>query len=856
MRRAQGSLADTLVVRALWRRRTAGEDGAAIAIPSGVLCRCISVESATAAANTSRTSTESVATHAASHPQRRLRLAVVRPDLLDDWIPELNDVDAQNISCTDDVASVWWCCPRCHERYQSTVQSRVARGRAACPHCSGLGNVEGKPMTTTTTTTAASSQARDDATTAAAATGRAEAPLAVTHSALAARWDEKRNGGPLPEYITATSTQSAWWRPAPHSSASSRSFRRPVFAFVRDPASPGEQMAATAAMEWRLLASIREVARIAVAERLGSMPVTLSVDAAAAAGDGHAEVGDGGRSRPVALHDPAVWREAAREVDAEAEEHSREAHLNDDDHTSTGDSQGSDDALSSSASSTPITVEDAAAVAFLWKPRVKRMLPTMQQYAQSQHSGSGNDSRTSDTEEAKEATPPSAAAPSANLNNAAASPLPPRELFARSFSESIPSRYGLGAAASAAETHRDTASIVRETLLNQYCDFVHQQRATAGVSASSSSPPPVLRLDGAADTAADDSGSAAPASWLDFFRLTEEEVLPRGYIDPSASLYFSNVEAHSATSPSAGSGADAVSLAPTTSFPARPATRRGRDAVKKPPVPPFTIASDAELVFAYYPRPPRFSPAWEDDVTESVPPMPSVATAFSTATSAGSGCGANNTRVQRALYGASFRIEAPFGCSAAADDAAQLAAEYDNEDVADVGVALASELRAGEAGSAVDIHRDGSVASATQSHVSSSGSGSSISLVNSAIAALGSAFQPIADADGSIVTEAGDVSRRRRHRGVQPSNMPSDHKTAVTGAQQPHRKFRLSMPQAGLGGSLGWRSQQQKRSASSESSEADAAEKATPSLQFEAPRSPRKVARPRRLRKNEANDAT
>ncbi|KPI86703.1 hypothetical protein ABL78_4219 [Leptomonas seymouri] len=807
MRRVRSCSSASLTVRALWQRNAAVVAPSAALSTRGVL-RCYFSTDA-APQSTSDAAPANSAAAVASRPQRQLRLAVVRPDLLDDWIPELNDLDAQRVSCSDAVTSVWWRCPCCGRQYQSTVQSRVARGRATCPHCSGFGSA------------AASSTSASEA-----APGNEE-PLAVTHPEVAARWDVKRNGGVLPSQVTASSTRRVWWRPAPHSK-SSRSFQRPVFAFVQNSASPDEQAAAVAAMEWKLLSAIREAARVQEAEQLGSMPVTLSAEAMATG----------------ALHDHAVWSDAA-----EPESQTREA-------------------LSSNgyaaAGTAPLSPENAATVALLWKARARKLIAAAKTQAGTQ--------RHSDLKNYTAASPPSeerGTERGADKAAASAVPISPRELFAYSFARAPPRRFG-ATVVSTSYYSAGTASIVRETLLNQYHDFVYQQRTKDALAPGKEQmplPPPVLNL--GPEVAAGSCGT----TWLDFFHLTKEEVQPKGFIDPSAALYFS-----SAVETAAGNThASSYSAIPMVSFPA------ARAAVK-PPAPDGVISPDAQLIFSYYPRRTSNPPPWEDDLTESVPPMPSVLTSFATdAEQALGDHGEANHResaggaaaVACLHHSSAFRIDAPFGVfgaagSVATRSTAELAAEYEEADHldADAGAALASELR--------DIEKHSTSGSVPASLDPSTTSTSSASLVNSAIAALGSALHASGGVD-DVVVEFADISDRRYNRGVQPSLMRDGGRSqgskaspvAREGGQQQH-KFRLSMPQEGLSGQLSWRRLRHQESlakgahltkepadAAPEKQRQPALGESTPlsALQFDAPRSPRKVARPRRHRKDAAEAA-
>lgn len=721
---------------------------------------------------------------------------MVRPDLLDDWIPELNDVDAQTISCTDNVEQVWWRCPRCSTRYQSTVRSRVARGRTACPACSNsVGGGGGGGDATAVEAPAA---------TAMAARPPATHPLSLTHPALAARWDTERNGGLTPLHVGADSTRQVWWRSAV-STDPQRSFRRPVFAFVRNSASPWEQSAATASLEWRLLQQIREAARVEEAEKLGSIPVTLIAAGASS------------------LQNPPVWREGAAEAEVTTDTQRK----------SGGDDE--DGAANTYHAATLPTREDAAAVALLWKAYAKPQLAQKQKRR--------DDGKTAEEEE--ETTVPN----SADLPKA-------RELF--SLTHTAGRNSLLGELAAVAPLHSGsggTAAVVREALLNQYVDFVQQQRRQQREhqrtdAAAPSLPPPVLHLDGAARPA-ESAASPSSGQWVDFFRLSREEVLPKGYVDPSAALYFST-DGATAAAAQANAGVTATIVS-------RALSSIAKEAIPPAPASAITPADEAELVFAYYPRRPDNPPAWEDDVMESLPPAVDGAVATLWREKEQHPTRASQTGAARKrfpTYNPLFRIETPFGKTVGDDGgmdgaadaaaAAHLRQEYDNDDeddglqrsaAHDPGAVLAAELRSGAG--------------------SSTTTGGSTSLVNSAIAALGSAFASTGGDGAFAGGDRGDRERRYR-RGVQaPSALNFGDTTSTTAnASGAVRHFKLSMPQEGLGGSLKWRRnvpELAKATGTSAQSEASAAPpSSTPSVQFDAPRTPRKVARPRKLRKDTA----
>lgn len=195
-------------------------------------------------------------------PQLR-RLAVVRPDLVDEWVPELNDADVSSLPCTSQL-SVWWRCTTCGENFQAVVKDRAVADKG-CPHCA----VEPQRPEQTLHTDG-------EVAASAAETGGRAPSLAETHPALLSRWDYERNGLLRPTDVTSTSGLCVWWKPAEGRPAHERSFRRPVDAFVEVPYSVEEQEEARAAVELDILQQVRQAANVDKARELG----LLSEDAA------------------------------------------------------------------------------------------------------------------------------------------------------------------------------------------------------------------------------------------------------------------------------------------------------------------------------------------------------------------------------------------------------------------------------------------------------------------------------------------------------------------------------------------------------------------------------------------------
>ena len=138
------------------------------------------------------------------------RLAVVRPDLVGEWVPEMNDVDVSVVP-VDATDVVTWRCGSCNFQWSASVQER-AMGEAGCPECtrrvtSGIGSL------------------------------LHESPLSDTHKELVGFWDDVRNGTLRPTDVHAQSTRVVWWI----SQDGLEAFQRPVYAFIYNQLSPREE---------------------------------------------------------------------------------------------------------------------------------------------------------------------------------------------------------------------------------------------------------------------------------------------------------------------------------------------------------------------------------------------------------------------------------------------------------------------------------------------------------------------------------------------------------------------------------------------------------------------------------------
>ncbi|KAH9601154.1 putative Zinc-ribbon domain [Trypanosoma melophagium] len=194
------------------------------------------------------------------------RLAVVRPDLIDEWVPELNDVDVSSVPSSSSL-TVWWRCAACGENYQATVRDRAVVDKG-CPRCSTISSHHHQQQqkyqygVEKGSTTEIMGGTKD-----------ASIPsLAETHPTLASRWDQEKNGLLRPTDVTSTSDLNVWWKPAEGRPPHERSFRRPVHAFVEVPYSVEEQQEAQAALELDILQEIRRAAKIEEARERDTFP--------------------------------------------------------------------------------------------------------------------------------------------------------------------------------------------------------------------------------------------------------------------------------------------------------------------------------------------------------------------------------------------------------------------------------------------------------------------------------------------------------------------------------------------------------------------------------------------------------
>eukprot|EP00758_Cryptobia_borreli_P013273 Tbor_TRINITY_DN5817_c2_g1::TRINITY_DN5817_c2_g1_i2::g.6670::m.6670 len=146
----------------------------------------------------------------ADRPAPLRRLSVVRPDLVSEWVPELNHVDVSTVSITSTEMATWRCVA-CGHQWETTVQERAV-GEAACPEC------------TRRATSGIASMSN-------------ETPFDRAYPDLVPFWDVKRNGTLRPADVHEMSTRAVWW----HSQDGEEVFQRHVYAYLHDQQSPRER---------------------------------------------------------------------------------------------------------------------------------------------------------------------------------------------------------------------------------------------------------------------------------------------------------------------------------------------------------------------------------------------------------------------------------------------------------------------------------------------------------------------------------------------------------------------------------------------------------------------------------------
>ena len=166
------------------------------------------------------------------------RLCVVRPDLVGEWIPKLNDEDVTQISSSSST-EVHWKCRNCGGVWQASVRARVAE-QIHCPQCAH--------SRTQSIALSASSPS--------SASNHSAESLLNTHPKLAALWDTEKNLNLSPVDVTAHSSRVVWWK---DSETNGSSFQRAVAHFVLDSRSPNVSSREEEEAQLALLAEIESL---------------------------------------------------------------------------------------------------------------------------------------------------------------------------------------------------------------------------------------------------------------------------------------------------------------------------------------------------------------------------------------------------------------------------------------------------------------------------------------------------------------------------------------------------------------------------------------------------------------------
>lgn len=128
-----------------------------------------------------------------SSVQRWRSLAVLHPQLMDEWHPTQNgDLDPYKVGQYSRL-KIWWRCRECGHAWQATAHDRAFSGRG-CPACGRRRSI-------------AATVKRNRR-----AEVRTERTLAVVRPDLLKEWHPTRNGDLDPLAVAAASERSVWWR--------------------------------------------------------------------------------------------------------------------------------------------------------------------------------------------------------------------------------------------------------------------------------------------------------------------------------------------------------------------------------------------------------------------------------------------------------------------------------------------------------------------------------------------------------------------------------------------------------------------------------------------------------------------
>eukprot|EP00796_Vickermania_ingenoplastis_P005730 gene5730-4091_t len=177
----------------------------------------------------------------------RTRLHVVYPELLDEWVAEMNDVDVTSLSSTSPQVVVWRC-GVCQHVYEAPVRRRIQLGLHCCPACHGNSTTAAAARDSPSTGAASSSSTSSEG---AAQTFAAAFPELVRY------WDQQRNGALTPQQVPRDSLMTVWWR-CPAENGREESFQRPICAFAEDQRPLHVKREARARLEQQLLDELQQ----------------------------------------------------------------------------------------------------------------------------------------------------------------------------------------------------------------------------------------------------------------------------------------------------------------------------------------------------------------------------------------------------------------------------------------------------------------------------------------------------------------------------------------------------------------------------------------------------------------------
>lgn len=185
----------------------------------------------------------------------------MHPELVDEWVPEMNEVDIASVTSASTRPAVWRCAI-CGHVYSLSPRRRVQLGSYACPRCHGAGQATSVNSRLPSKSENDAVSRKADANSTAVGDAMLGDSFASAYPHLVQYWDAERNGALSPYQVPKNSTMTIWWR-WPGNQESSEGleerFQRPLSAFVEDCISPRRKLIAKAALEDALLEEIRQV---------------------------------------------------------------------------------------------------------------------------------------------------------------------------------------------------------------------------------------------------------------------------------------------------------------------------------------------------------------------------------------------------------------------------------------------------------------------------------------------------------------------------------------------------------------------------------------------------------------------